>query len=103
MAKTQHGHQKFYQIIKELQELHSRKNHDYAQEQEPLSNLRQSEKMGIPAWKGCLVRMGDKFDRLCNFARQATLEVEDEKITDTLNDLAVYAVLCRILYEECSH
>jgi hypothetical protein len=56
--------------------------------------------MGIPAWKGVLVRISDKFSRLCAFARQETLKVSDENIEDTLIDLANYCLICVLLYKE---
>ena len=98
--KEQTGHPRFYKILEELAIIHSTKNHDYAQAKSPLSNLTRSERIGVPAWIGCLIRMQDKFDRIENFAKQRNLAIADETITDTLNDLANYSILCRILYDE---
>jgi len=56
--------------------------------------------MGIPGWKGCIVRLSDKMSRLMNIAKNDEISVDDEKITDTLMDLAVYAIITRILYED---
>lgn len=100
MAFDAGGHPKFYDILNDLAILHTRKNHDYAEDSNPLSNLKRCEKLSIPPWVGCIVRMQDKFDRIENFAKMGFLKVADETIIDTLNDLAVYAILCRILYEE---
>lgn len=99
MKKKYWGHSDFYKLLEELKEIHSNKNHDYANE-DPLSNFRISEKMGIPAWKGCLVRISDKFSRICNFAKKEELKTKDENIEDTLKDLAVYSLICIILYRE---
>jgi hypothetical protein len=55
--------------------------------------------MGIPAWKGCLIRLSDKLSRLMNIARTGEIAVSDETVVDTLMDLAVYAIATRILYE----
>ena len=94
-----YGDPRFYQILDELAELHSCKNHDYAGE-DPLSNFRLAERMGIPAWKGCLVRMSDKISRLWSFAKKGKLEVKDESVIDTAKDLAVYSILMILLYLE---
>jgi len=99
MKKRYYGDPRFYQLLEKMATIHSNKNHDYAGD-DPLSNFRMSEKIGIPAWKGCLVRMGDKYSRICNFAKQEKFEVEDEKIEDTLLDLAVYSLICIILHTE---
>ena len=97
--KGRYGHPEFYQLLDRMAETHSRKNMDYSG-QDPLANLKMSESMGIPAWTGCLVRMSDKFSRLCSFAKKEKYEVRDESVEDTLIDLAVYSLLCVILYRE---
>jgi len=91
------GHPKFYKILEELRELHSRKNHDYATSDDPLSNFKEAERLGIPAWKGCLIRMSDKWCRLIELSKK---EGMNESIEDTLRDLAVYSIIAIILYEE---
>jgi len=91
---------RFREIVNEMVELHDRKNRDYAGS-EYLSNFLMCEKyMGIPAWKGCIIRLSDKMSRLMNIARTDEISVGDETITDTLTDLAVYAIITRILYED---
>ena len=92
--------ERFHEIVKEMVELHDRKNRDYAGS-EYLSNFLMCEKyIGIPAWKGCIVRLSDKMARIMNVARDDEILVGDETITDTLMDLAVYAIITRILYED---
>jgi len=86
---------KFSQILKELEAISNVKNNDYAgANNDPLANLREF------GWKGGVVRISDKYFRLKNFAKSEKLSVKDETIIDTLNDLANYAILTRILYEE---
>ncbi|KKL56727.1 hypothetical protein LCGC14_2242550, partial [marine sediment metagenome] len=98
-TENYHGHPKFYELLQQMADLHGRKNHDYAGD-DPLSNLRASEEIGIPAWKGILVRLMDKWSRLKNFARTGIFEVKDESLIDALMDNAVYSLLCIILFEE---
>ena len=88
------------ELLDEMRRTHDAKNHDYAGVGDPLRNFRMCEAQGLPAWKGCLVRITDKVSRLQSFARQGELRVKDESVADTLLDLAVYALLCRILFEE---
>lgn len=94
------GHSRFYELLWEIAEIHGRKNKDYAGTEHPLSNLKESERFGIPAWKGTLVRMSDKWDRIVNLAKHNNPAVKSESITDTLMDLAVYSLLAIILFEE---
>ena len=98
--KKFYGHKDFYKLLDDLKELHSNKNHDYSGEGDPFRNLKLSEMMGITAWKGCLVRISDKFSRLCSFAKTEEYKVKDESVEDTLKDLAIYSLICLILYRE---
>jgi len=91
------GDPRFYALLDELAALHSRKNHDYASSNEPLANLRMSEAFGIPAWKGTLVRMSDKWGRIVQLSQKAPL---NESLRDSLIDLSVYSLLCILLLEE---
>ena len=97
--KTEDGIKRFQEIQKEQFELHKRKNHDYGGGSY-LSNLTASNSFGVDPMVGIVVRLIDKISRLSSFTKQGTLKVEDEKIEDTLNDIAVYAILARIYYEE---
>ena len=90
---------RFNQLLDEIKTLHQRKGHDYGSSIDDLSNFRWSESMDIPAWKGCLIRISDKFARLLQFAKSGELKVKDETIIDTLRDLAVYSLLCIELFE----
>jgi len=94
-----HGHPDFYKILDELKELHSKKNQDYAGN-DPLSNLKETEDMGIPAWKGVAIRLSDKYSRLKTFVKKEQYEVKDESVEDVFRDMAVYAILGLILYRE---
>ncbi len=87
------------EIFEELKALHAAKDADYAGE-EPLSNFRKCEAFGIPAWKGCLVRMADKYSRLVSLVgKDGAHEVPGEGIEDSLKDLAVYSIIVLALME----
>ena len=95
---VRHGDPRFYKLLDEIGELHSRKSYDYTPEGDPLANFKRSEKMGVPAWKSCLIRMGDKFGRLEQLA--SGKDAKNESMRDTLIDLAVYSLLCVVLRDE---
>jgi hypothetical protein len=97
--KGYHGHPKFYEILQEMADLHSNKNHDYAGN-DPLQNLRLCELGGLAGWKGVVVRLTDKISRLLTFMNTGELKVKDESVEDTFKDAAVYSVLGLILYRE---
>lgn len=74
------------QICKDLHNLYVTKNSDYGN-----SVSDTFDKFGIDAF---LVRMYDKLNRLYNLTRDDSKQkVSDEKIEDTLLDLANYAIL----------
>ena len=91
---------KFYALLDEIKDLHDRKNSNYAGDGgDPFANFRECEDFGIPAWKGVLTRMSDKWMRIKNLADGIEDKV-GESMIDTLTDLAVYSLICRILVEE---
>ncbi len=82
----------FEDVLKQMLATHEAKRNDYAGE-DPFGNFRESEKLGIPAWLGALVRLSDKYTRIMNLAGGRERKVKDETIDDTLLDLAVYAII----------
>ena len=93
------GHHRFYEILMQMAELHARKNSNYAEDGNPLSNLKECEKFGVPAYIGTMVRMSDKWSRLQQLTKGKT-DAVGENIKDTLLDMAVYSILEYILIEE---
>jgi len=99
--KWKYGHPDFYRLLLRMGEIHNIKNKGYGIG-DPLGNFLECERFGIEAWKGCLVRMSDKYSRLCNLAAKIdSPEYQDaiklENLEDTLIDLANYSLLCIIL------
>ena len=92
--------ERFYELLNNMKAVHDAKRHDYANTDDVFANFRTCEQAGIPAWKGCCVRIGDKFSRIMGFAKKEKLKVKDESIKDTLIDMANYALIALILYEE---
>jgi hypothetical protein len=88
----------FVAIIEEIKALHESKNHDYSQDADPLSNLRKCEAFGIPAFKGVLVRLTDKWSRIEQLA--CGKAPKHESLRDSLIDNAVYSLLAVILLDE---
>jgi hypothetical protein len=78
--------------------MHCKKGNDYGSDNDFLANLRASEAFGIPAWKGALIRANDKMIRLKNAAKG--VELKNESVEDSLMDLASYAILSLILFQE---
>ena len=98
-AKTLGGHPMFYELLLRIAELHARKNHDYAEDADPLSNLKRAEKFGIPAYIGAFVRLSDKWSRIEELSKKPPM-VASESLEDTLMDNAVYSLLAIILLDE---
>jgi hypothetical protein len=87
-------------ILDNMQTVYEAKDSDYSATGLPMGNLRKCEDAGIDAWRGCLVRIGDKMSRLENFLKEKEYLVISEKAEDTVIDLANYALLMSCLIEE---
>lgn len=73
-------------ILNEIKQLYNRKNTDYGN-----SFDKTLDEFGLVA---SATRMSDKFNRFKSLMRNgSTSRVEDEKIEDTLLDLASYAIM----------
>lgn len=70
------------------------KNNDYATGEDALANLR------LFGFTGVAVRLSDKLMRLINFAKGKKLQVNDEKIKDTLKDIINYAAIAIVMLGE---
>lgn len=78
--------------------LHERKQRDYGKKTDPFANVRSTEEFGVPAWVGCMIRLNDKVKRLQSLARTGTLH--NEAARDSFMDIAVYALIAGVLYDE---
>ena len=91
--------ERFAEIAQELVDITTAKNKDYAGTQDAFKNFKQTEQFGVAtAEAGIFTRMTDKMTRVANLL-QRPASVRGEAITDTLTDLAVYAIILRIYLE----
>lgn len=90
--------ERFHTLLKEIGELHDKKQADYGRDNDPFANVRGTEEWGQPGWVGAMIRATDKLRRLQKVARGGTLE--NETARDSFMDLAVYAIIGLVLYDE---
>jgi hypothetical protein len=88
-----------YELMETAARIQLAKASDYA-DTDSYRNLRDCEEMGIPAWKGVLVRLTDKFRRLKNFANKGSFAVSDESFVDTALDAVNYLLMCIVLFKQ---
>jgi hypothetical protein len=89
----------FIELLGEMQRLHESKSADYGSEDDPLANVRSgADFVNIEPWRGCMVRIADKVQRLRTFCRTGRLV--HEGVRDTLLDLAAYSLLAIVLHDE---
>jgi hypothetical protein len=89
----------FLELLEELRQLHLSKSQDYGSESDPLANIRSgADFVNIEPWRGCLVRVADKVQRLKTFCKTGRLV--HEGVRDTLLDLAAYSLLAIVLFDE---
>lgn len=89
---------KFHALVAEIQSLHDAKSHDYAQDADPLSNLRMARSVGVEPWRGVLVRLTDKWSRIQQLSCGKV--PKNESLRDSLIDNAVYSLLAVVLLDE---
>jgi hypothetical protein len=99
LLREQPGSLPFLELLEEVRQLHLSKSQDYGSQSDPLANIRQgAEFVGIEAWRGCMVRVADKVQRLRTYCRTGRLV--HEGVRDTLLDLAAYSLLAIVLFDE---
>ena len=101
------GHPKFYEIVDELMQLHSEKNHDYAAGGDPLGNFHRVAKIlemypGLKPSDPTVVALIYALKQLdaALWILSNGHEAKVEGIKDRLRDVAVYSILQMILSEE---
>ena len=91
---------RFSDVVRQMEELHYKKQKDYGRTEDPFANVRASEDFGIPGWVGSVVRGNDKMKRLQKFAQGDKLV--NESVEDSFLDLAVYMIIGLILFREAN-
>lgn len=93
----------YFEAFEKALDIVFKKNADYSTKEDPYRNFRESEKFGVPAHYAVMVRLSDKWSRLCNYFRNGEYQVKDEGVTDTIVDAINYlAILSSMLKEEVS-
>lgn len=100
------GHPKFYDILKELADLHSRKNHDYASGGDPLGNFKRRAQLysmypGLDLSDPTTVVLVDAMKQLdaALWFLSNKHEPMVEGVRGRLMDISVYSVIAMILDE----
>lgn len=93
---------RFMEKLEQMKRLHLAKSADYGSDADPFANIRGSGPFAnIEPWRGCLVRIADKMQRLHTFAVKGELSCEG--VEDTLLDAAAYLIICNVLFDEEKH
>lgn len=92
------GSARFHELLDEIGNLHDAKQADYGNDHDPFANIRATEAWGMPAWVGAMMRANDKVHRLQSFAKKG--ELKNESVEDSLRDIAVYALIALVIFEE---
>jgi len=90
--------ERFHQILKEVGELHDKKQKDYGTKDDPFANVRGATEFGLPASMGAFIAMSDIMQRIKSFCANGRLE--NEPLDNALRDMAVYSIIALVLWEE---
>ena len=102
-----YGHPMFYEILKDLANLHSIKNYQYAQKENPLSNFDESGELCKYLFKEninkplaeCLALNAKQITAVYSMIGTSKKNTE-EQIDDKLRDCAVYFIIAMILWRQ---
>lgn len=95
MTTTKTKVQLHREVCEEINDLYTRKNHDYG---DSFHQTFVEEGMAMAR-----IRLGDKFSRFKILSRGGEQKVNDESIRDTLIDLANYAIMTVVEMEAAKH
>jgi hypothetical protein len=98
MVERHPSSQRFHELLKQAGDTHDRKSADYGSLTDPFANVRASEEFGVSSWVGAMIRLNDKVTRLKSLAVKGSLS--NEAATDSFMDIAVYALIAHVLFEE---
>jgi len=92
------GHDEFPPVLLQMLKIHSDKSNDYATGESPFSNIELCERVQFPAWKGVIIRLGDKYSRLLNALMGKLFKFES--VEDSFMDNANYSIIGLIEYKK---
>jgi hypothetical protein len=98
MRPRRSGSPAFHALLREIGALHDRKQADYGRAGQPFANITASAEWNIAPWIAAMVRANDKVRRLQALARGQRLR--NESARDSFLDLAVYALIALLLWED---
>ena len=78
--------------------MHLAKSADYGTTEDIFSNFRGSASLNVAPWVGAMIRAKDKVRRIESFIKNGNLK--NEPLKDSFLDLASYALIAAVLFEE---
>ena len=98
MNKRTNGDPRFFKLLTKIGDIYEKKTSDYSGNV-PFQDMREVEDIGIPAWKGTIVRLLTKVGRLKTLTNKDDPQC-DETMEDTLLDMACMCLITIILRED---
>jgi hypothetical protein len=96
MTETRHGSPIFYELIQQMAQIHDKKSHDYASDNDPFANYKfagmLSKLFNNADDSGFIGRIGEKLYRLANL-ENSQKSPSNESIADTEVDICVIVAL----------
>lgn len=88
--------------LDDLQVLIKAKNADYTNGAGPFANFEQAADFGVDPFKGLMLRVGDKMQRIKSYCSKGELQVANEGVEDALKDLIGYSLIGLAMLKEKS-
>jgi hypothetical protein len=97
-SENKYGDPRFYRLLEKMGEIYEKKSADYSGET-PFKDWKEVEDIGIPAWKGTIVRLLTKIGRIKTLTKNDNPKC-DETMNDTLLDIACMSLITIILRDK---
>ena len=102
-----YGHPDFYKLTKQEEELHSKKNYQYANKKDPLGNFKRSSRLASKLIKDdinkplamAMILMAKQIDAVYDIVGESKKNTI-ESLEDKFRDISIYSKLCIILNKE---
>ena len=86
----------FESVLIHMVETRRSKGHDYGDDADTFSNITAATEFGVEPWLGAAIRLNDKVSRVKSMAKKRNLK--NESVEDSFLDIAIYGIICLIMY-----
>ena len=89
---------RFHQFLKDIGDLHDKKQRDYGTKEDPFANIRGATEFGVAPYIGAFLEMNGCMQKIKSLSVNGRLE--NDAVENVLKDMAVFSLIALVLWEE---